>query len=103
MELPQNYNMLSSQERRLVRQEYVRVQKDLCSFCKGNLSQQPPDHIINKRINKRLFPEGFLITRFICITITIAGKQSVQYTHIVTQFCGSITDNKGAHGNEKRD
>jgi hypothetical protein len=59
MELPQNYNMLSSQERRLVRQEYVRVQKDLCSFCKGNLSQQPPDHIINKRINKRLFPEGF--------------------------------------------
>ena len=59
MELPQNYDEISRNERRLVREEYVRLQKGKCWFCKGSLSEQPPEHIINKRINKRLFPEGF--------------------------------------------
>ena len=59
MELPQNYDEISRNERRLVREEYVRLQKGKCYFCKSDLSEQPPEHIINKRINKRLFPEGF--------------------------------------------
>ena len=60
MKLPQNYDELSSIQRRLVREEYVRQQNNSCSFCNGSLDEQPPEHIRTKPIDWDLFPENFL-------------------------------------------
>jgi len=57
--LPANYNKLTWQERRAVRNEYVRQQKGLCSHCKEPLSGIAAKKIMAKPINKRLFPANF--------------------------------------------
>lgn len=59
MILPTNYNDLQPSERRLVREEYVRLQYGRCSHCGGLLIIQPPENIRRLPINKRLFPETF--------------------------------------------
>ena len=56
MELPVNYNLISTSQKRLVREEYVRLQKGLCSYCGALLSGEPRSDIKAKKINRNLFP-----------------------------------------------
>jgi hypothetical protein len=56
MNLPVNYNDTPWQTRRLVREEYVRLQHGLCSHCGEPLYKPPAQHIMEKRINVKLFP-----------------------------------------------
>ncbi len=59
MELPVNYNNCSTQTRKLVREEYVRIQNGLCHYCKQPLSGEPSDEVLSLSVNKNLFPEHF--------------------------------------------
>lgn len=60
MELPVQYDSLSTQRKKIVREKYVELQGGLCFYCKGNLSVDPPKSITNKKINWKLFPVNFL-------------------------------------------
>ena len=59
MELPVDYDKISSRKRREVREEYVRVQDGLCYHCKNLLSGEPSDSIKAKVVNRQLFPPNF--------------------------------------------
>ena len=63
MDLPQNYNKLSWKQRKEVREQYVRLQEERCCHCGGDLDLPPPRKILNKQINKSLFPPGFFKNR----------------------------------------
>lgn len=58
--LPVLYSKCSPQERRTIREQYVREQEGCCYWCKQPLDQKPPKHISDKKVNWRLFPPGFL-------------------------------------------
>jgi len=58
--LPVAYSSLSGRERRGVRLRYIEVQDGECWHCKGNLNEDPPEHILRQEINWSLFPKGFL-------------------------------------------
>jgi hypothetical protein len=57
---PSNYILLSSTQRRLVREAYIKEQNDLCMFCNTSLSEKPPNHITTMPINWDIFPRNFL-------------------------------------------
>ena len=57
--LPTLYNELSWQERKAVREEYVREQDDRCWYCKGFLCEEPIKEVRERPVNLRLFPPGF--------------------------------------------
>lgn len=59
MNLPVNYNELSPQQRRDVRNQYVEEQNGLCKHCFAPLDGDPPPAILRKWVNKRLFPPNF--------------------------------------------
>ena len=59
MILPVNYDIIIPRERRMVREEYVRVQEGKCYYCGGILSSPPPKRIISMRINRNLSPVNF--------------------------------------------
>lgn len=59
MELPVNYEEMHWSKRKLVREEYVRVQKGLCQHCGEPLSGEPSKEVRSKPVNERLFPTGF--------------------------------------------
>lgn len=59
MKLPVNYDELEPRDRRAVREEYVRVQKGLCSHCGAPLRGEASPQIMDKWINRVLFPESF--------------------------------------------
>ena len=59
-DLPQKYSQLTRKERRLVRQQYGRLQRGLCMWCHAPLSDSPPDYITEKPIDWNLFPPNFL-------------------------------------------
>lgn len=59
MKLPQNYETLSPRGRRLVREEYVRIQEDLCIFCGESLDGPASDEVMSKSIDESLFPPNF--------------------------------------------
>ena len=59
MELPVNYNDLTSYKRRLVREEYVRVQNGKCAHCGNDLAGKPAPYVSRKRVNRSLFPPNF--------------------------------------------
>jgi hypothetical protein len=58
MKLPQNYNMLTSKERKLVREEYVKKQHGLCHYCGSPLDGPAASKVLVKKITKGLFPKG---------------------------------------------
>lgn len=58
--VPVNYSEITRDERRLVREEYVRLQGGKCFYCKETLSDDPPKRITSKKIDWTLFPENFL-------------------------------------------
>jgi len=59
MNLPVNYNDTHWQERKLVREEYIKRQKGLCSHCGHPLDGEPSEEILKKVIDKKLFPRNF--------------------------------------------
>ncbi len=59
MKLPVNYEALTPQERRGVREEYVRLQDGKCSHCGNPLNGKATGEVMRKWINTRLFPENF--------------------------------------------
>jgi hypothetical protein len=58
MKLPVNYTKLTGQQRRLVREAYIKKQDNLCVYCNTSLHGKPPD--CGKKINWDLFPPNFL-------------------------------------------
>lgn len=58
--LPTQYDKLSWQEKREVREEYIKSQDGLCMHCKVSLKSAPPKNITGKKINWKLFPPNFL-------------------------------------------
>jgi hypothetical protein len=60
MKLPTDYTKLEWQERRAVREQYVKEQDNLCYFCKQDLSKPAPKEVTSKKINWSLFPANFL-------------------------------------------
>ena len=60
MRLPVDYTQLDWQERKNVRNEYVKKQKGICLFCEHTLNKPAPKEITSKKINWSLFPENFL-------------------------------------------
>lgn len=57
--VPAVYEELDWQERKEVREQYVRLQDNKCYHCKSDLRRDPPKSITDKKINWRLFPTGF--------------------------------------------
>lgn len=60
MNLPVDYTLLSADERREVRAEYVRLQEGNCFYCLESLEDSPPKIVLAKKINWGLFPMNFL-------------------------------------------
>jgi hypothetical protein len=59
IKLPVIYDELSWQERREVRNRYVKLQKGLCCHCKSPLNEKAPEKITKMPINRLLFPDNF--------------------------------------------
>lgn len=59
MNLPARYDDLSWQEKREVREEYMRRQNGLCWYCDKSLSGSPAEWVLAKVIDRKLFPQGF--------------------------------------------
>ena len=60
MKLPVQYKGLSISDKRLVREEYMKLQNGLCYYCGDLLSEQPKSNITSKKINWKLFTPNFL-------------------------------------------
>lgn len=54
--IPVDYTKLSWQQRKVIREQYIKEQNGLCFYCKKALSKEP---IMNKKINLELFPPNF--------------------------------------------
>lgn len=59
MILPVNYDNISQAERRLVREEYTRIQGGDCAHCDQPLTGNASDEVMSKHINASLFPPNF--------------------------------------------
>ena len=59
MKLPINYNKSHWTTRKLAREEYIRIQNGNCYHCGNPLTEYPTQDILDKRINKTLFPPNF--------------------------------------------
>ena len=60
MELPVDYTKLTQPQRREVRLQYIKEQNNLCMYCGETLDSLAPERITKRRINLKLFPDGFL-------------------------------------------
>lgn len=59
MNLPVNYNECSIADRKLVREEYTRLQNGKCYHCGMLLTEEPSYEILALWIDRSLFPERF--------------------------------------------
>lgn len=59
MDLPVNYQNCSTKQRKLVREEYCKIQNNLCYFCGNPLSDGPTKKVMDLYIDESLFPNGF--------------------------------------------
>lgn len=59
-DLPVEYHRLSPRDKRAVRNQYIVKQSHKCFFCGESLNDDPPKHIKNASMNKRMFPKGML-------------------------------------------
>lgn len=59
MRLPVLYDNLTPLEKKEVREHYIVIQEGNCFWCKEPLSYPPPQRILSKRVNWRLFPPNF--------------------------------------------
>lgn len=60
MELPVNYDDTHYTARKLVREEYERLQGGKCWFCKESLDGEPSKEVQDKPLRLHLFPRNFL-------------------------------------------
>ena len=60
MELPQSYSKSSPSLRRLIREEYRKIQDDKCWFCKQPLTGEPHKEVLEAPLLLELFPPNFL-------------------------------------------
>ena len=58
-ELPCNYDKLTPRERRKVREQYVKLQRNRCMWCNERLDLDPPARILAMKIDWDLFQPGF--------------------------------------------
>lgn len=59
MKLPINYAEATWAQRKQAREMYIEQQEGKCWYCGGLLEEYPPEEILKKRINWRLFPPNF--------------------------------------------
>jgi hypothetical protein len=59
IELPANYHGLHWTERRTAREQYIKLQEGKCSHCGNPLTENPTKEVLDKWINKELFPPNF--------------------------------------------
>jgi hypothetical protein len=59
MDLPVKYSKIPYKEKRLVREEYIRMQEGKCHYCKSLLSGKPSKKANSKSVKKKYFPKGF--------------------------------------------
>lgn len=59
MELPVNYDAIPINERRLVREEYIRLQEGKCYHCGNPLDDYPSDEALSYVVNEDYFPPNF--------------------------------------------
>jgi len=59
MILPQDYTLLNQYERKLVREEYTKIQHGKCYYCGQPLDQNPCSSVRCYDVDKSLFPKGF--------------------------------------------
>ena len=59
MKLPVRYDDFHHTERWQVRNEYVRIQRGLCWYCKAPLDGEPAEKVRDKTIKPHLYPKGF--------------------------------------------
>lgn len=60
MKLLVDYTKLTWQERKSVREQYVKEQEGNCFYCGESLGEKPPSSVTSKKINWELFPPNFL-------------------------------------------
>ena len=60
MKLPTRYSELTSYQKRLVREEYIKRQDGNCMYCRQPLSGPPSDYAQGRELNLTLFPANFL-------------------------------------------
>lgn len=58
--LPVEYDKVPQKERRIIREQYIKEQNNLCWHCGEDLFSEPPERITEKSINWGFFPPGFL-------------------------------------------
>lgn len=56
---PSNYRLLTQDQRKAVRLQYIEHQNNLCWYCHYHLQGHPPPEVLDKPINRSLFPKGF--------------------------------------------
>lgn len=59
MKLPVDYRKLKRNERKEVRDEYVKLQKGKCNFCNTHLEGPPSKEILENKVTEDLYPPGF--------------------------------------------
>ena len=59
MSIPVNYDKLTPQQRKQVREQYVSLQGGKCYHCNEPLTSQPAKSVLNKRVVKSVFPPNF--------------------------------------------
>ncbi len=59
MDFPVKYDDLSNNEKRLVREEYVRRQGGKCCHCGQALDKNPCSSVRSRKIHPDLYPPGF--------------------------------------------
>ena len=59
MDLPVNYDKLHYTKRRVVREEYIRLQEGRCCHCKELLDGEPSVDVSIMPVDRSLFPIGF--------------------------------------------
>jgi len=55
-----DYNKLTLQDRRILREQYIKQQGGKCLYCGCRLTSNPPKEVTDKKINWSLFPTNFL-------------------------------------------
>lgn len=60
LNLPKNYDKLTRYQRKLVKQEYIRIQNNKCWYCREDLNGPPADNVLKYTVHLKWFPDGFL-------------------------------------------
>jgi len=59
MKLPIDYDKLHWKDRKLVREEYIRLQNGRCCYCGNLLEEKPINEVLISEIDESLFPPTF--------------------------------------------